>query len=138
MVGLMGLTFFCNKCVEIFYMFSQDGNSTAEFKEICKKVKYSFQSFMVPINSIPDSEKLSLFNTNEEVESFEQVLESKKDKGFIEEIVLDIDVLLDESQDVEKRKKISEKLQNFFDALGDHSFYATKDCLRETEDLINI
>ena len=48
MVGLMGLTFFCNKCVEVFYKFSKDGIVSEELKETCKQAISAFKSLKWP------------------------------------------------------------------------------------------
>lgn len=140
MVGLMGLTFFCNKCVELFYHFSVDGNLTDELRETCQKAVTSFKS-LTGINietEIGGSEKMALFNTNEEIESFEKALEPGKEKNNLDKLIADLELMICEEEDLDKKKEVASKLQNFFDALGDYSLYASRDCSRNSEDLINI
>ena len=137
MVGLMGLTFFCNKCVEGFYKFTQDGQLTDDLKNTCKQAIYSFKSLTEPTAIETGSERLALFNTNEEIESFEKVLNPNGDDRLLANLISDLELLVDENgTDSQKKKDIASKLQGFFDSLGDFSFYATKDCLRNSGDLI--
>ncbi len=140
MVGLMGLTFFCNKCVEVFYKFSQ-GRDSPELDEICRRAICAFKSLKWPKEpDLPIDEKVALFNTNEEIESFERVLtfESGEAKNVLDTLIRDIEFVVVANGPIEKRKKVAEKLQRFFDTLGDHSFYATKDCLREAPTMTGV
>jgi len=137
MVGLMGLTFFCNKCVEVFYKFSKEGIDSEELKETCKRAISAFKSLKEP--DVLNSEKVALFNTNEEIESFERVLKSepKEAEEMLNKLIEDIEFVLQDAS-LEERKKTAAKLQDFFDTLGDCSFYATKDYLRETPTMIGV
>lgn len=140
MVGLMGLTFFCNKCVEVFYKFSQ-GEDSPELNETCSRAIFAFKSLKWPKEpDLPIDEKVALFNTNEEIESFERVLasESEEAKKVIDRLIGDIEFVVVANGPIEKRKKVAGKLQRFFDTLGDHSFYATKDCLREAPTMTGV
>lgn len=140
MVGLMGLTFFCNKCVEVFYKFSQQGIVSPELKETCKRAISAFKSLKWPKEpDIPLDEKVALFNTNEEIESFEQVLTSGPEEGekVLDRLIGDLDSILQDTP-LKQKKQVAEKLQKFFDTLGDYSFYATKDCLREAPTMMGV
>ncbi|MDH4240493.1 MAG: hypothetical protein OEW48_13110 [Phycisphaerae bacterium] len=134
MVGLMGLTFFCNKCVEVFYKFSKEGVVSEELKETCKRAISAFKSLKWPKEpDLPNGEKVALFNTNEEIESFERVLASKSEHAekMLNELIKELSFVLEDTNPLAKRKTVAKKLQDFFDTLGDCSFYATRDCLRE-------
>jgi len=141
MVGLMGLTFFCNKCVEVFYKFSKDGSVSQELKETCKRAISAFKSLKWPREQdMTLDEKVALFNTNEEIESFERVLESKSEQAekMINDLIEKLSFVLKDTNPLDKRKEVANKLQDFFDTLGDHSFYATKDCLREAPTMTGV
>ncbi|MFA5784233.1 MAG: hypothetical protein WC962_05085 [Phycisphaerae bacterium] len=140
MVGLMGLTFFCNKCVEVFYKFSKDGIVSEELKETCKRAISAFKSLKWPReHDIPLDEKVALFNTNEEIESFERTLTSLPDEAeeALDRLIGNLDSIIQDTP-LEKKKQVAENLQKFFDTLGDHSFYATKDCLRESPTMMGV
>jgi len=140
MVGLMGLTFFCNKCVEVFYKFSKDGIVSEELKETCKQAISAFKSLKWPKEPhMPSEEKVALFNTNEEIESFERVLTSELEEGekVLDRLIGDLDSIIQDTH-LEQKKKVAENLQKFFDTLGDYSFYATKDCLRESPTMTGV
>jgi len=141
MVGLMGLTFFCNKCVEVFYKFSQEGSVSQELEETCERAISAFKSLKWPKDlHIPSKEKIALFNTNEEIESFERVLASKSEKAekMINELIEEINFVLNDTCPLDERKERAEKLQVFFDTLGDYSFYDTRDCLREAPTIMGV
>ncbi len=141
MVGLMGLTFFCNKCVEVFYNFSQEGSVSQELKETCKRAISAFKSLKWPKEpDIPLDEKVALFNTNEEIESFQRVLESKSEQAekMLNDLIKELNFVLKDNHLLSKRREVANKLQDFFDTLGDHSFYATKDCLREAPTMMGV
>ena len=141
MVGLMGLTFFCNKCVEVFYKFSQKGSVSQELKETCKRAISAFKSLKWPKEpDVPSGEKVALFNTNEEIESFERVLASKSEHAekMLNELIKELSFVLEDTQPLAKRRKVAKKLEDFFDTLGDHSFYATRDCLRESPTMMGV
>lgn len=134
MVGLMGLTFFCNKCVEVFYKFKcgKITSDSEELKQTCERAITAFKSLKWPIEpDVPSVAERAIFNTNEEIESLEQVMASET-----EEENETLDTLIEDLQDVlqgtslAERKQKAEKLQRFFDTLGDYSFYATRDSLR--------
>lgn len=134
MVGLMGLTFFCNKCVEVFYRFSEDGIVSPELTDTCERATWALKSLKWPAEpSIASEEKVALFNTNEEIESFEQALRSRSGETgkFLEKLISDLELIPEKTSPQEERQRIAGELQGFFDTLGDYSFYATKDCLRE-------
>jgi len=141
MVGLMGLTFFCNKCVEVFYKFSKEEVDSPELEETCKRAISAFKSLKWPREQdMPLDEKVALFNTNEEIESFERVLESKSEQAekMLNDLINELNFVLKDTNLLAERKKKAEKLQDFFDTLGDHSFYATKDCLREEPTMMGV
>ena len=140
MVGLMGLTFFCNKCVEVFYKFIQ-GEASPELDETCRRAISAFKSLKWPREQdMPLDEKVALFNTNEEIESFQRVLESKSAQAekMLDDLIKELNFVLKDTHLLAERKKKAEKLQDFFDTLGDYSFYATKDCLREEPTMMGV
>ena len=142
MVGLMGLTFFCNKCVEVLYKFGKDGIVSDELKETCKRAITAFKSLKWPTeeSDMPLDEKIALFNTNEEIESFERALTSGSGgtTEVLDRLIGELEFILRQDESLTDRKKTAEKLQEFFDTFGDYSFYATKDCLRETPTMTGV
>lgn len=140
MAGLMGLTFFCNKCVEVFYKFVQ-GETSPELDETCRRAICAFNSLKWPRETgVPSGEQVALFNTNEEIESFQRVLESKSKQAdkMLGDLIKELNFVLKDTHLLAERKKKAEKLQDFFDTLGDYSFYATKDCLREEPTMMGV
>lgn len=143
MVGSIGLTLFCNKCVELFYEFKQDGNLTDELSETCKHAIAAFRSFRLPNGEdvAGDSgERIALFNTNEEVRSFEQALggSEKVNDDTLNKWIGKMEVLLDKSASLDNRKQTADDLRQFFDTLGDYSFYASREALRSSETMARI
>ncbi|OHB59663.1 MAG: hypothetical protein A2173_06370 [Planctomycetes bacterium RBG_13_44_8b] len=142
MVGLIGLTFFCNKCVEVFYKFKKNGIVSDELQQTCKRAISAFKSLKWPRETdLPDNEEKGLFNTNEEIESFERVLESesKSAEDILGNLIKDLEFILqDNTSSLEDRRKVAGNLQSFFDTLGDYSFYATRDCLRSSESMTGV
>lgn len=137
MVGSMGLTLFCNKCVDLFYKFQQDGELSGELKETCKQAISAFKSLKWPnVPEIDSQERVALFNTNEEIKSFEKVITSdhtKKPNEALDALIEKLEVILEEVPQKSDKTQAAKKLQGFFDTLGDYSFYTTKECLRTSE-----
>ncbi len=142
MVGLMGLTFFCNKCVEVFYKFrcGKVTSDSDELKQTCERAINAFKSLKWPREpDAPSAAERAIFNTNEEIESLEQVMASET-----EEANETLDTLIEDLQDVlqgtslAERNRKAEKLQKFFDTLGDYSFYAARDSLRRSESVAGV
>lgn len=134
MVGLMGLTFFCNKCVEVFYKFKcgKVTSDSDELKQTCTRAIRAFKSLKWPREpDVPSVAERAIFNTNEEIESLEQVMaiETEKANETLDTLIRDLEFVL-KGRSIEERKQKAEKLQRFFDTLGDYSFYATRDSLR--------
>jgi len=134
MVGLMGLTFFCNKCVEVFYKFRNDKVSPEadELKQTCEQAISAFKSLKWPREpDVPSVAERAIFNTNEEIESLEQVMASETEEAneTLDALIRNLEFVL-KGRSIEERKQKAEKLQRFFDTLGDYSFYATRDSLR--------
>ena len=78
-------------------------------------------------------------------ESFQQALASvSKSKGdatrkMLDNLIKELELVKDASSgNTAKRKTVAKKLQKFFDTLGDNSFYATKDCLREASTMMGV
>jgi hypothetical protein len=142
MVGSMGLTFFCNKCVELFYKFRQDGNPSEELKKTCQQAISAFNSLKWPNGGqVASEDRISLFNTNEEIRSFERVLQSSSegvDDAALDKWIKRLKDMMEERIPTEEKKKIAHQLQKFFDALGDYSFLATKECLRGSETIVGV
>jgi len=139
MVGSMGLTFFCNKCVEVFYKFSIEGVVSPELTETCRRAISAFKSLEWPKEQdVPSGENVALFNTNEEIKSFERVAsESGQADEILTNLIRDLESMLQENS-AETKKDVAKKLQKFFDTLGDYSFYTTRDCLRESPTTIGV
>jgi len=137
MVGSMGLTFFCNKCVELLYKFRRDADLTSELSKTCKQAIDAFCSLKWPNGGpVVSNEKVGLFNTNEEVKSFGQVLarESEgQDDTALDKWINKLKSMLDDKVSVEDKKITAQELQRFFDTLADCSFYTTRESLRSLE-----
>jgi isoleucyl-tRNA synthetase len=133
-VGSMGLTLFCNKCVEVFYRFRKDQQvDPEEFESTCNMARDAFESLRSPeAFSAQLSDRYSLFNTNEEVMSFAKMVEQRSEKAeeLVVELLANIESVSSEQVDPIERKKAAESLQKFFDVLGDYSFDATRERLR--------
>ena len=133
MVGLMGLTFFCNKCVEVFYKFRRGKVTSDELEQTCERAISAFKSLKWPRElDAPTVAERAIFNTNEEIESFEHVIasESGDTNEAFDTLIRDLEFVLQQGNPLEEKKRKAEKLQRFFDNLGDYSFYATRDSLR--------
>lgn len=138
MVGSIGLTFFCNKCVEVFHKFRQDEKLSDELIKTCKQGISAFNSLNWPNGGeIQTSEKVSLFNTNEEIKSFERLVisESVEAHKKLAALIQDLKLMIGDAP-LSRKKDVAHKLQDFFDTLGDYSFYATKECLRSSETIV--
>lgn len=143
MVGSIGLTFFCNKCVELFYKFRKEGKLTPELNKTCKEAIGAFSSFKLPNGediAVDSGERVALFNTNEEVKSFEQALggSDKVNDDTLNKWIGNIEIILDENASMDKRKQTADELIGFFDILADYSFYASREALRSFETMARI
>jgi len=135
MVGSMGLTFFCNKCVEVLHDFGKKGESSNDLTEVCETAKKAFQSLKWPSDSsCAPSGKVALFNTTEEVNSVARVLKSngKKAKDALDSLMSKIEVVENSNESPENRKNVARELQGFFDTLGEYSFCATREHIRNS------
>ena len=136
MVGSITLTFFCNRCVELFHEFQQNGVLTDELKATCQRAVRAFESLKWPMGGdLVSDEKVPLFSTNEEVRSFEQALGSKAetvDRATLDKWIQKLEVILSDDIDVDQKKHVAGELQGFFDTLGDYSSYATRESLRSS------
>ena len=143
MVGSIGLTFFCNKCVELFYEFRCEGRLTSKLNEICEEAIAAFESFKLPNEKDPDlhgDERTALFNTNEEVKSFEQALggSGKVNDETLNKWIEKIEFIIDEQASIDKRKQTADEVIGFFDTLGDYSFYASREASRSFDNMARI
>lgn len=134
MVGSMGLTFFCNRCVEVFHRFSEEPSISTELEDTCRKAINAFESLKWPNVASGDiTDRVQLFNTNGEVKSFayalKEVGEEDVDKK-LDEVIKSLHKVLEQEADIEERKETASKLVRFFDSLGDYSFYATRNAIR--------
>jgi len=132
MVGSMGLTFFCNKCVEAFYNFSNERQEQIpdDLREVCGKAVQAFKSLEWTPGSSDYPSDVGLFNTHHDVETFANAVRSGQgsdERGIIKKIVHQLESILDDNTPLEGKRKIAEEMQEFFDRLGDNSFYATQD-----------
>ena len=57
---------------------------------------------------------------------------------MLDELIEELNFVLKDTHPLPERRKKAEKLQAFFDTLGDYSFYATKDCLREEPTMMGV
>lgn len=140
MVGLMGLTFFCNKCVEVFYKFNNDKVNPEELEQTCKHAISAFKALKWPREpNVPSVAERAIFNTNEEIESFERVITSKPEDAneTLDTLISDLEIVLEDNP-LEQRKQVAARLGRFFDILGDHSFYASRDSLRISSDMAGV
>jgi hypothetical protein len=134
MVGSIGLTLFCNKCVEAFYRFREKGQLLAEDKETVESAAKAFKSLKwLSEPSTERTERVGLFNTNEEVNSLENALRSSEsgvDEAALDSLIAEIESILGDVP-LEEGKKKAKKLQAFFNTLGNCSFYATREHIRK-------
>lgn len=144
MVGLMGLTFFCNKCVEVFFKFRNNKVDPDEFEKTCKQAIASFKSLKWPKEQgAPTMAERAIFNTNEEIDSLEHVIEFESENtsehlDTLDTLIKNLEFVLKQDNSFEQRKEAALKLQHFFDILGDYSFYATRDSLRVTNNMSGV
>jgi len=136
MVGSIGLTLFCNKCVEAFYRFRREGQLRPDDKKTFETAVSAFKSlkwFSEP-SDVP-AERVALFNTNEEIDSFEKALRSSNsvvNEDALDRLIAEIESVVDDASSPEERKETAKKLQRFFDTLGNCSFYVTREHIRKS------
>ena len=141
MVGSMGLTFFCNKCVEVLHDFGKTEESSHDLMTMCETAKEAFQSLKWPSDSsCAPSDKVALFNTTEEVNSVARVLTSngKKAENALNSLIDKIEVIENSNESPENRKDAARELQSFFDTLGEYSFCATMEHIRNSGGMVGI
>jgi len=133
LVGSMGLTFFCNRCVEVLYRFDKGENVSSELEETCKKAITAFKSLKWPLEKDAiGGEKVGLFNTNEEIRSFEETLAAKSKTApteVLDHLINDLEIMV-AAKPAEEKKQTARQLRSFFDTLGNYSFCATRESLR--------
>jgi hypothetical protein len=139
-VGAMGLTFFCNRCVEAFYTFKKSGIVTQELKNICGEAISAFKSLDWISSVRQGSTRVALFNTNEEVQAFAKVIEAQKQEAddAINILIEKLESIIDIDTATSKKQRTAGELQRFFDMLGNYSFYATRDCIRTSGTMVGI
>lgn len=133
MVGSIGLTFFCNRCVESLYDFKKSGVVSDELARLCKEAIAALRSLDWSKVEPEGVERIALFQTNEEVRSLKGVLRDfkwKDARDALDELIPELQIILKEERTQEERKRVAGKLQQFFNTLGNYSFYATRDCVR--------
>ena len=132
-VGSMGLTFFCNKCVEQFYEFQKsNGQISDQFVEVCNGAIHAFHSLKEPRSEtlIPKNGKIGLFNTYQEMATFEHILKNQESgRQWLDQIIDELKRITDRKTPQEERIQIAEKMQNFFDELGDYSYGALRESI---------
>ena len=140
MIGSMGLTFFCNRCVEAFHEFrKQHTGVTDNLKNVCLKAIHAFTSLKDPLASPEEgqTERIALFDTNLEIDVFINALGIKEQESLEEQLdrlIADLRSVIDISTPDEDKFVKAERMQKFFDTLGDYSFYATRDCIEYRND----
>jgi len=133
--GSIGLTFFCNKCVEVFYRFRHEQVDEKELASTCNMAQAAFESLKAmgrPSSYVPD--KYGLFDTNEEVLSFARAVRSgKRDAAVvINTLINDLVSLGNQQNSAEDRRAAAKNLQEFFDTLGDYSYVTTRESVRRS------
>ncbi len=131
-VNLMGLTFFCNSMFEELYHMKKNKLISERLKEKCKIGIAEFNSLKWPRNKKPYPDiKTNLFNTNSNLNTFEQICEHyrKPAEQMIEELILNLECIISDKP-INKKYQTAEKLRKFFDDFGDYSYYGFKDYLR--------
>jgi len=132
MVNSMALTFFCNAMVKSLYYFGEDGIVSEKFKTNCEKAIAELGSLKWPLIDRAYSHiKTDLFNSNINVNTFEQVCEHYKTSSgqMIDKTIKGLKYFVSENSLGEKLR-VAVRLQNFFDVFGDFSYYAVRDCVR--------
>ena len=139
MVGSMGLTFFCNRCVVAFNEYRKQRTGASDnLKKVCHTAINAFNSLRQPFEN-PEgtqTEKVALFDTNQEVNTFERVLltnGSGSEEEQLNKLISDLKAIIDDKTPFEEKSEIAERMQKFFDTLGDYSFYATRECIEKTD-----
>jgi len=142
MVGSMGLTFFCNRCVEVLYNFRHNQHDPSEFNEMCEMAIAAFTRLKWPTVSDPATPtRIGLFNTNEEITSVAHVLAQDSSSGIekpLDDLIEKLKIVLDEKHAIPERKRSAQELQHFFDKLGDSSFYTTREYLRTAGEIAGV
>ena len=143
MVGSIGLTLFCNKCVEAFYRFRQDAQLLPHDRKTFETAVRAFKSlrWFSESSDVP-AERVALFNTNEEIDSFENALRSSNggndEADALDTLIADIESVLKDASLEQEAKEKAEKLQAFFNTLGNCSFYATREHIRKVGSIAGI
>jgi hypothetical protein len=143
MVGSIGLTLFCNKCVEAFYRFRQERQLLPDDRKTFEDAVRAFKSLKwFGESSGVRAERVALFNTNEEIDSFENALRSSK---LNDDAAAALDTLIDQIEGVlndasleQETQQKAKKLQDFFNILGNCSFYATREHIRKAGSIAGI
>lgn len=129
MVGSMGLTFFCNRCVEILYKFDRDGEAVLpDVKSACTKAIVAFRSLKWPTQGQrARGERVGLFNTSEEIRSFERLISDRAEAPdqVIDSLIDELESMVSDKP-LNEKKETAKKLRGFFDVLGDYSFHAAR------------
>ncbi len=131
-VASMGLYFLCNSIVEELYYMKENKSVSEKLKNNCQKTIAELNSLKWPcIQPTPKDIRIDLFNTNLNIQTFEQICEhyQKSAEQMIEGLIQDLTLIISDKP-VDKKYQTSERLQEFFDVFEDYSFYATRDCLR--------
>jgi len=143
MVGSIGLTLFCNKCVEAFYRFRQEGQLLPDDKETFETAVRAFKSlkWFGESSDVP-AERVALFNTNEEIDSVENALRSSKweddEAAALDTLIAEIESVLKDTSLEQEAKEKAKRLQAFFNTLGNCSFYATREHIRKAGSIAGI
>ncbi len=130
-INLMGLTFFCNSMVEELYYMGKRKSVSEKLEENCKRGIAEFSSLKWPREQPYPDIKTDLFNTNLNLNAFGKICEhyEKSAEQMIDELTKDLENIISDKS-IDKKYQTSEKLQKFFDNLGDCAYFATKDSLK--------
>jgi len=144
MVGSIGLTLFCNKCVEAFHRFRQERQLLPDDKQTFETAVRAFKSLKLfsSESSGVRAERVALFNTNEEIDSFENALRSSNwdsDAAVaLDALIAEIESVLNDASLEQETTEKAKKLQDFFNTLGNCSFYATREHIRKAGSIAGI
>jgi len=88
------------------------------------------------------AERVALFNTNEEIDSFENALRSSNwdsDAAVaLDALIAEIESVLNDASLEQETTEKAKKLQDFFNTLGNCSFYATREHIRKAGSIAGI
>lgn len=134
MVGSMGLTFFCNRFVELLFEFERKGAENDTLVTICNETASSLESVSrLEEGGTRIGDQMALFGTDEDIRCFEQVVAARKEdeRSFLNTLAREIRYVA-HGDDLGQRKANAKRLREFFDELGDVCVCVTRDRMRDS------